>query len=283
MVNQELLIKFLQVYAFQPATAFWRAVEVDILRKFVPVTGSCLDLGCGDGKLTSILFDGQMKEELSLVGIDRDQEETRQAAQRLPYIRVHTCPAARIPEPSSTFDYVISNSVLEHIEEIDPTVQEVGRLLKAGGAFLFTVPAPGFHRCLYGPLLPTTSREAYLQDMDRRLAHYRYWSAAEWQELLRCYGLRLEKQVAYFNCQEVQRWETISRLTAGILYSLARGRRSPIEIQKKSGLRQAQNKLTLPRWLARGLAAVLSTGLRSSIAKTENACLFLLARKTAHR
>lgn len=279
MVNQELFVKFLRVYAFQPATAFWRAVEVDMLKKFIPSAGHCLDLGCGDGKLTSILFDGNLKEGLSLIGIDGDVYETQQAPYSLPYTRVHTCWASNIPEPSESFDHVISNSVLEHIQDIDATIQEVARLLKNGGTFLFTVPSTGFHHCLYGPLNRTASRATYLEEMDRRLAHYRYWNSKKWQELLARYDLTIENQVEYFNCQEVQRWETISRFTAGVLYAMARGKQAPIEIQKKSGLRRVQSKLTLPRWLAKLSAMLLSIGIKNAPAKTENACLLILARK----
>jgi ubiquinone/menaquinone biosynthesis C-methylase UbiE len=281
MVNQELFVKFLRVYAFQPATAFWRAVEVDVLTRFLPSTGHCLDLGCGDGKLTAIAFHGKTKEGLSLVGIDGDEYETQQAPQSFPYARVHTCWASNIPEPSASFDHVISNSVLEHIQDIEVTVKEVARLLKSGGTFLFTVPSPGFHRCLYGPLNPKSSREAYLLQMDKRLAHYRYWSTADWQDVLARYDLKIKDQVEYFNCKEVRRWESISRFTAGVLYALGRGRRTPMEIQKKSGLRDAQSKLTLPRWIARLLAMILSLGVKKTPTATQNACLLIHAYKQA--
>src|SRR5687768_7795326 len=200
MVNQELFVKFLRAYAFQPATAFWRAIEVEVLTKFLPSQGHCLDLGCGDGKLTAITFKGKPKEGFSLVGIDGDEYETRQARKSFPYARVHTCWASDIPEPSDSFDHIISNSVLEHIEDIEATVKEAARLLKNGGVFVFTVPSPGFHRCLYGPLRPKASREAYLQQMDKRLAHYRYWSTSDWQEVLTRYNLTIKDQVEYFNC-----------------------------------------------------------------------------------
>jgi ubiquinone/menaquinone biosynthesis C-methylase UbiE len=277
MIDQELFVEFLRVYVFQPATAFWRAVEVGVLEKFIPSSGNCLDLGCGDGKLTAILFRENFKQQLMLVGIDGDEDETRQAAQLPLYKRVHTCRASNIPEPSQSFDHVISNSVLEHIQDIEATIAEVARLLKNGGTFVFTVPSPGFQSCLYGPLDHRTSRKAYLLEMDKRLAHYRYWSAEEWRALLARYGLSVEQQVEYFNCTEVRRWETISRFTAGMLYALGRRQYAPIEVQKKLGLRRAQNQLTLPYWPARFLATFLSAGAKSALG--ENACLLIDARK----
>lgn len=282
MVNQNLFIEFLRVYAFQPATGFWRAVEVDVLRKFLPQSGTCLDLGCGDGKLTSILYDGKVPAALNLIGIDSDPDETSQAATFPFYKRIHTCFASNIPEDGNSFEHAFSNSVLEHIQDIEATLAEVSRILKPGGTFVFTVPAPGFHQCLYGPLHPKKSREDYLNEMDKRLAHYRYWSAAEWQENLSKVGMTLEQTVDYFNCPEVRRWETISRFTAGIIYALGRGKSTPIEAQKKLGLRQAQNRITLPRGIAWLIAAFLSMGVKNS-ESNQNSCLLILARKkTGH-
>jgi ubiquinone/menaquinone biosynthesis C-methylase UbiE len=279
MINQQLFAEFLRVYAFQPATAFWRGVEVDVLRKHLPTSGTVLDLGCGDGKLTVILFGEDIPEGVALVGIDSDEDETCQAASHLLYMRVHTCWASNIPEPSMSFDHVISNSVLEHIPAIDATLAEVTRLLKPGGTFTFTVPSPGFHRCLRGPLLPGASREAYLLDLDKRLAHYRYWGVDEWREILERYGLQIEQQVEYLTCAETRRWETISRFTAGILYALNGSRNSPIEVQKKLGLRQVQNRVRLSAWLARLLASALSFGVSTFDSHEFAACLLILARK----
>lgn len=279
MVNQELFTEFLRVYAFQPATAFWRAVEVDILRKFIPASGTCLDLGCGDGKLTVILFKKTSYEKLTIIGIDSDEYETRQAAQFPFYERIHTCSASKIPEETGKIDHIISNSVLEHIPDIEAVIAEVARLLKTGGSFAFTVPSPGFHICLHGPFNKHVSRETYLQEMDKRLAHYRYWNAEEWQMLLTNHDLKIEKEVEYFNCREVRRWESLSRFTAGILYALAGQRNTPIEIQKRLGLRKTQSRLILPRWLARLLAGLLSAGIKDSPVSEQKACLLILARK----
>ncbi len=181
MVNQKLLVEFLRVYAFQPATALWRAVEVEVLRKYLPASGLCLDLGCGDGKLTVIAFDGIRTPDLTLIGLDADEDEADSARRLSFYTRVHACRASDVPEPSASFDCIFSNSVLEHIEDIEATLTEVSRLLKPKGTFIFTVPSPGFHACLRGPRRAGAKREEYLSQMDRRLAHLRYWSVEEWR------------------------------------------------------------------------------------------------------
>ncbi len=234
MINFSLLIRFLQIYAFQPATAFWRAIEVDILRHYIPQSGTILDLGCGDGKLTMVLFEQNkpLSPNFVLIGIDGDADEIRQAAATAIYKRLHACLASHIPEDTGTFDAVISNSVLEHITDIEETLAEVTRLLKPGGKFIFTVPSPGFHHCLHGPILPWGSRRIYLQELDKRLIHYRYWGPAQWQNYLEKHKLRIIAQVEYLSCPEVRRWESISRITAGILYFLSRGKKHHFKCKK---------------------------------------------------
>ena len=188
---------------FQPATSWWRAVELDaVIRHGLP-RGTGLDLGCGDGKLMRILLDAAGESRM-LVGADLDPLETRDAAASGVYQRVHTAPGDRIPEPDASFDFVFSNSVLEHIDALDPVIAETARLLRPGGTFLFTVPAAGFHDCLAGPLLPWNDRSRYLERIDRRCAHRRYWGDAEWRECLARHGLGLAHAVPYLCRGETQ-------------------------------------------------------------------------------
>jgi SAM-dependent methyltransferase len=254
----------LRVYAFQPATALWRAVEVGALQLYFPQAGTCLDLGCGDGKLTAILKSLSDAEGLTLVGIDADPQECKWAMELGLYQRVHQCSADNIPEPSGSFDCVISNSVLEHVPDVEGVIMEIARLLRDGGTFVFTVPSPGFHQCLGAHRSDSARRAVYLADVDRRLAHFRYWTAAEWADVLARHNLGIAQQVEYLGCDEVRRWEQISRLTAGVLYALARRKHSPIDIQRGLGLRSLQQRFTLPFWLAQPLSVALCLGLRDT-------------------
>jgi SAM-dependent methyltransferase len=219
--------------------------------------GRGLDLGCGDGLLTMIVLEETGPREI--VGVDPDPAETARARELGIYAAVHTCGGADVPEPDSSFDWVLSNSVLEHIEVIEPVLGEVARLLRPGGEFIFTVPGPGFHACLRGPVLPGSSREAYLQHLDERLAHRRYWGPAEWAPALASHDLRITNTVTYLDARSVRRWESISRMTAGVLYALGGRRARPIEIQRKLGMRRSGARMPLP--LARSLATLFTAGL----------------------
>ncbi|MGA8049370.1 MAG: class I SAM-dependent methyltransferase [Burkholderiales bacterium] len=273
--RRNLLRSLLCENPFQPATSWWRAVELAVVIEHGLPSGTGLDLGCGDGKLMRILLEAS-RVSPSLVGVDIDPLETRDAVESGVYQRVHTGPADRIPEPDAAFDFVYSNSVLEHIDDIEPVIAEVGRLLRPGGTFLFTVPGAGFHECLAGPLLPWSDRGDYLERIDRRCAHRRYWGEAQWRACLGRHGLEPVRTVEYLTAPETQRWETLSRFTAGILYAVFGERRQPIEIQR--ALRLRRSGLRLPVWAAGALAATISAGVGVDH-KQQFGCLLVDARK----
>jgi SAM-dependent methyltransferase len=276
-LRRRLLRRLMGENPFQPATSWWRAIELAVVVEHGIPQGTGLDLGCGDGKLMRILLDAAQASP-TLVGVDIDPLETRDAAESGVYRRVHTAPGAGIPEPDASFDFAFSNSVLEHIDELDPVMADVARVLRPGGAFVFTVPSDGFHGCLAGPLLPWVERGRYLASIDRRCLHRRYWGEADWRACLARSGMELHRAVPYLSAAEVQRWETLSRFTAGILYGLVGERLQPIDIQR--ALRVRRRGMRLPDWVSAPLAGAVSAGARTD-ATQRFGCLLVEARKRA--
>ena len=271
-----LLVEFLVLYPFQPATAFWRAEEIrHVLRRQLP-PGDGLDLGCGDGLLSELL--AREWHVGFTIGVDPDPLEAGLAKRSGLYGRVHVCPGQAVPEPDGSVAWVLSNSVLEHVDDIEAVLAEAARLLRPDGLFLFTVPSDEFHSCLRGPLLPWTDRDAYLTALDARLAHLRYWSTGEWREALRRVGLEVVDVVPYLDRWQVRRWETLSRFTGGLLHALQRRRRRPIEIQRQLGMRSGTRS---PRWLAGIQARVLCLGMpgTSRPAPSPAGCVLIAARR----
>lgn len=259
-IDRTLLKDFVARYPAQPATAFWRGIEIDVLSGADIPEGLGLDLGCGDGILTDILFQ-RIGRRPRLVGIDPDPLETEAARKYDFYQRIHTTGGDSIPEADSTFDYAISNSVLEHIPDLEPVIRELGRVLKPGGKFFFTVPAPQFRENLAGALMPGVPRQQYLEQLDRRIAHYNYLSREDWQQITARHGMRVTGVTGYLGKAATQRWETLSRMTGGLLHTLSFGKRRPIEIQRSLRLRDMQNSLSLPPGVAATLANVIALGL----------------------
>ena len=279
-VDRALLARFLHVYPFQPATALFRAVEINQVTSRPFPTGKGLDLGCGDGLLTAIVFDRAGSR--AVIGVDPDQAEI-DAARELPlYESLHVAPGEALPLEDGSCDWVFSNSVLEHVENLPGIFREVSRVLGPGGTFLFTVPGDQFHDCLAGPIIPGADRKQYLQRLDDRVAHRRYWGEAQWRASLGEVGLQMTSATRYMTAGELRRWEAITTLTAGVLYGLFRRSRQPIEIQRALGLRRTGLRMPYP--MARLLAALIALGLprRTSINPDEPAaCLRIEARKPA--
>jgi SAM-dependent methyltransferase len=213
-----------------------------------------------------------------MIGVDPDFAEAAQARQLGIYSTVHVVGGDNVPERDAGFDWVLANSVLEHVEQIEPVLAEMSRLLRPNGKFVFTVPGPEFHACLRGPLVPGTSRADYLRHLDDRLVHRRYWGPAEWQSALTPYGMQVVSGAGYLDAAQAQRWESISRVTAGVLYGLAGRRRQPIEIQRGLGLRKPGRRM--PLGLARLLANALSAGLNGPQSATKFGCYLITAVKS---
>lgn len=277
-IDQELLGDFVSRYPAQPATAFWRGIEIDVLASADIPAGLGLDLGCGDGILTDILFQ-RIGRTPKLVGIDPDPLETAAARKYDFYERLHTVGGDAIPEPDATFDYVISNSVLEHIPNLEPVIREVGRVLKPGGRFFYTVPCPAFHDNLAGSIMPGADRGYYLAKLDKRLAHFNYLTPDEWQDLCSRHGMHVESVTGYLGEKATRRWETLSRMTGGLLHSLSFGHRRPIEIQRALKLREYQNRGGLPRPLASAISAVIGAGLNGEDDAARPSCLLVVGRR----
>jgi SAM-dependent methyltransferase len=109
-----------------------------------------------------------------------------------------------MPFPDASFASVVSNSVLEHIPNVEPVVREVARVLKPGGWFHFCVPGPNFRRFLsVGRALDALRlrglAESYRRLFDRIARHAYYDSPEAWAERLARAGLHLERWWAYFS------------------------------------------------------------------------------------
>ena len=255
----ELLRDFVQMYPYQPATTFWRWFETDfILRSEMP-KGFGLDLGCGDGRLTKLIA-GRI-QDWKLVGLEPDPDEIKQAEQYNLYERLHCVGGDSIPEEDGTFDFVFSNSVLEHIPDVVPVLHEARRVLKPEGQFVFTVPSINLKDCMYGPplswkILFGANRDSYLEEFDRRIAHEYYWTDQEWEDNLVSAGFSNMEIIPFLEQSLIRRWEWLANSTSGWLYKFHGGKMRPIEIQRKHGMRKEERRT--PSFLIEPITRFLS-------------------------
>lgn len=276
-IDRAIFADLLRATPWQPATALWRAIEIPAVLDNGFPEGRGLDLGCGDGTILQAI--AARVPAPRMTGVDLDAREVELARATGLYETLHVAGGEAIPEADQSFDFVFSNSVLEHVTPIDATLRESARVLRPGGVLIATVPAAGFHACLAGPWHPRVTRGQYLKSLDQRLAHLRYWTIEEWRRHLDEAGIELEKAALYFDAAGVRRWELLSRLTGGLLYHLTGGRRQPIVLQRALGLRRAG--AWMPRLSAAFLARVLSCRLAGSAPQDEkeSGCVLIVGRK----
>jgi SAM-dependent methyltransferase len=95
-----------------------------------------LDYGAGEGKHLHLIR--TVKPQARLVGVDI------RAAHTAVDFEFHQVAAnAPLPFAAGTYDLVISCDVLEHVENIGQSLDEIHRVLRSGGSFIGFVPAEG--------------------------------------------------------------------------------------------------------------------------------------------
>ena len=123
-------------YANRLKTARCAAIiyELAALKIYQP---EILDLGCGTGWLAGIL--GTLGPT---TGVELSDEAIKQAALRHPYVRFIAANFFELNWPSGTFDVVVSQEVLEHVEDQAGYLTLAYQALKPGGYLILTTPNP---------------------------------------------------------------------------------------------------------------------------------------------
>jgi len=157
-----------------------------------------LDLGAGDGHFASLVFSDPV-----YVGLDPWREPLQEARTRNTYQLLTQANGAQMPFPDGSFATVISNSVLEHIPDLDPVLQEVQRVLQPDGLFVFCVPNHRFLTDLWGQTilkkLGLHKLAARYNRFFNRIARHHHLDPFEvWQKRLESAGLVVENFWHYF-------------------------------------------------------------------------------------
>lgn len=156
-----------------------RRVLVDLLRDHAAARSGplrILDYGCGTGgNSPSYVPFGQV------CGIEPDAEAIHLAGSRGGAILCRAT-GTDLPFRPGSFDVVVASDVLEHIDDDARAVGEVARVLRPGGAFIFSVPA---HPWLFGP-------------HDAALFHRRRYVERGLRHLVEGTGLRI-RRLSYWN------------------------------------------------------------------------------------
>jgi SAM-dependent methyltransferase len=158
-----------------------------------------LDLGCGDGHFASVTFDRPVE-----VGLDPWHAPIHEARRRGAYRWLVEADGGHIPFPDGYFASAFSNSVLEHIPQVEQVLQETARVLKPGAPFVFCVPNQRFNASLSVAVFLDRVRLKSLATWYRafftRISRHRHLDGPEvWQARLQRAGFVLERWWDYFS------------------------------------------------------------------------------------
>ena len=233
------------------AHSFWRAQEVTLFRRHCAlVEAPVLDLGCGDGVFSQLA--GWPTE---MTGLDFDEESLR--------VRARVCPGAmnvrgdagKVPLPDAAFATCVSNSVFEHLPDLDACLREAHRVLRPGGRLIFTMTLGTFSQHLRR-LTGAGDARAWLE----RFGHRQEPDEADLLRRVAAAGFTVEEKVSY---QPVSFTARYRALVSPVCQYLER--------RKSSAWRECQWEL---------LAPVVSASLSGTPAGA-GACVFVVARKGA--
>lgn len=186
--------------------AMVRAIE-DSFYQGLELPSPVLDLGSGDGHFASVTFSQPLD-----VGVDPWWGPLRESQKYHAYRLLIQGDGGRLPFPSRSFSSVISNSVLEHIPHVDEVVNEISRILRPGGRFVFCVPNHRFPESVLGKHvlsrlgLPALA-DGYSRFFNRISRHYHCDSEEVWGQRLSSAGFVIEKSWNYFSPRALHKME----------------------------------------------------------------------------
>lgn len=166
---------------------FWRAQELSLFRRVArSLPRPILDFGCGDGSFASTIFPAID------YGADNDPEALLIAAAYGVYRELIRTDGGRIGLPDRSVQTIVSNSVLEHVRELDEVLAEFRRILRPGGLLVATVPLVNFTE-----QIARFFGRAESERINREYAHYNVWDEEQWRDRLRHHGFAIADRRTY--------------------------------------------------------------------------------------
>jgi len=210
--------RVLRHYWYSPPLALWRSIEaaavttLDVSSFARPI----LDLGCGDGAFAQHVFPSAVE-----VGVDLSARALNRAQDGRMYRAVLMANAGELPFASESMGTVFSNSSLEHMDGIAMVLREVERLLRHGGALVFTVPTEELSSLLFGTTFTQRfglrrSAKWYAARKNAAKYHTNLHGSDWWQRELGLVGLQVKSVIGYLGPSAVRLWDLLDVANVGI-------------------------------------------------------------------
>ncbi len=119
---------------------FARRYYAALVQRYAPPGGKLLEMGCGLGHLLGLLQD-----DFQCVGIDLIDYSIEQTKLNAPKAEAYQMSADDLSAfETGSFSVVVALHLVEHLPDPENTIQQVSRILKPGGLWLFATPHPDY-------------------------------------------------------------------------------------------------------------------------------------------
>ncbi|WFU18961.1 class I SAM-dependent methyltransferase [Bradyrhizobium sp. CB3481] len=202
-----------ELYFHVPEMAVHKGIELDALAGHRScLLGRGIDIGCGNGYIGGLLK--RMVGLAELHGVDPVGSFANDTLAN-GYTGFSCATASEIPLPPASFDCAISICVLEHVRDLDSAFREMLRLLKPGGALVFTTPSPEFRSStldtrLWACLGDRTRAEDAARSRDKVSMHFHYATANEWRMNLERIGFDSVNVLPIFSRRQLLVYELMN-------------------------------------------------------------------------
>ena len=116
----------------------------------VPSTGEVLEVGAGTGELWR-----QVDHSTARLTLVDSSPAMCARLREIPGAQVEQCDAAKLPFPDASFDAVIANHMLYHVDDPAAVIREFARVLRPGGRLAVALNGRGHFAelCALGPAI----------------------------------------------------------------------------------------------------------------------------------
>ena len=157
-----------------PVHRHMRRLIVDVARELSP--GSILDVGCGNGANLAAIQKALGPGQRDIVGLDLAASAVERAKQRV-LGEFHVMDVEQEPPLERTFDFVLTNQVIEHLYDDD--------------GFLVKLRAMCHGYCLVGTMQGT------MRESEKAIGHLRNYTTPGLQDQMRRAGFSIERTIGW--------------------------------------------------------------------------------------
>lgn len=183
---------------YNQSQAYWRTLEISKLmelKKVHDLKSPVLEIGCGDGRLSGMVF-----EHIDHA-IDINPRSVEKARQTGTFGSVYCMDAHQMEFEPESFATVFSNCVLEHIPNLLPIISEFYRVLYRDGIVITTVPLVDMEKHMF------IRSTWYTMWRRKKLHHVNLLSLEQWKALFLEVGFKQVESYPYMGETDCYQWD----------------------------------------------------------------------------